>query len=112
MIRQFASSLARKEVSDSWVTRFINRNASHLISRWQQGIDRLRHKANLGEKYSLYFKLLHDKMEEYNVQPTYIFNMDEKGFRLRELGRSKRVFDKVLYSQKGVTATLQDGSTE
>jgi hypothetical protein len=53
MIRNFASSLAGKEVSESWVTRFINRNPTHLISRWQTGMDRNRHKANSEAKYSL-----------------------------------------------------------
>jgi hypothetical protein len=60
-------------------------------------MDRKRYKADLGAKYSLYFKLLHAKMQEYEVQPTYIYNMDEKGFQIGLLRRSKRVFDKVLY---------------
>ena len=38
--------------------------------------------------------------------------MDEKGFQLGVLGRSERVFDKVLYSHKGVTQALQYCSTE
>ena len=37
--------------------------------------------------------------------------MDEKGFQLGTLTRPKRIFDKVLYKQKGVTTALQDGST-
>jgi hypothetical protein len=72
-------------------------------------MDRDRHKADSEAKYSSYFKLLHDKMKEYNVQPSHIFNMDEKGFMIGVLGRSKRVFDKKLYDQKGVTAAMQDG---
>jgi hypothetical protein len=32
-------------------------------------MDNDRHKANSGEKYRLYFKLLHSKMAEYNLQP-------------------------------------------
>jgi hypothetical protein len=112
MIRNFASSLARKDVSESWVTRFLNRNSSHLISRWQTGMDRKRQKADSGAKYSLYFELLHNKIREYSVEPTHIFNMDEKGFQIGTLGRSKHVFDKVLYDQKGVTAALQDGNTQ
>ena len=80
MIRNFASSLAGREVLESWVTRFINRNPTYLISRWQRGMDRNRHKANSGAKYSLYFELLHNKIKEYNVEPTHIFNMDKKGF--------------------------------
>ncbi|KAF7565281.1 hypothetical protein PtrM4_047150 [Pyrenophora tritici-repentis] len=112
IIRSLASSLAGREVSESWVTRFINRNPTHLISRWQTGMDRNRHKADSGAKYSLYFELLHSKMKEYNVEPSHIFNMDEKGFMIGVTGRSKRVFDKRIYDRKGVTAAVQDGSRE
>jgi hypothetical protein len=71
-----------------------------------------RTKADSGAKYCLYFKLLHEKIEEYNVQPIHIFNMDEKGFQLGRVGRTKRIFDKRLYEQKGVRQALDDGSSE
>jgi hypothetical protein len=61
MTRNFASSLAGKEVSESWVTGSMSRNSTHLISRWQTGMDRDHHEANLEAMYSLYFKLLHEK---------------------------------------------------
>jgi hypothetical protein len=60
-------------------------------------MDRNRHKANLETKYRLYFKLLHNKIKEYEVEPFNIFNIDEKGFQISTLGRLKRVFDKVIY---------------
>jgi hypothetical protein len=75
-------------------------------------MDRERYKADLEAKYSLYFDLLHDKMKEYEVQLSYIFNIDEKGFMIRVVGRSKRVFNKEVYRQKGVTAAIQDSSRE
>ena len=43
-------------------------------------MDRKRYKANLAAKYSLYFKDLHNKIKEYNIEPTYIYNIDKKGF--------------------------------
>jgi hypothetical protein len=43
-------------------------------------MSKLRCNADSEAKYSLYFKLLVEKIEEYNVQASYIFNMDEKGF--------------------------------
>jgi hypothetical protein len=58
-------------------------------------MSKLRCNADLGAKYSLYFKLLAEKIEKYNVQPTYIFNIDEKGFQLRRIGRTKRIFSKA-----------------
>ena len=112
MIQSFASSLAGTEVSEVWVTRFINRHPNHLISRYSKGMSKLRHQADSGAKYSLYFKLLHEKMEEYNIMPTHIFNMDEKGFQLGRVGRTKRIFAKALYDRKGVRQALEDGSSE
>jgi hypothetical protein len=37
-------------------------------------------------------------MKEYNVEPSHIFNMDENGFMIGVLRRSKRVFDNEVYS--------------
>jgi flagellar biosynthesis GTPase FlhF len=51
-------------------------------------------------------------MKEYNIQPSHIFNMDEKGFLLGILGRSKRIFSKRQYKRGGVILSLQDGSRE
>jgi hypothetical protein len=45
MIRNFASFLVGREVSYRWVSRFLNRNNNRLVSRWQTGMDRDRHKA-------------------------------------------------------------------
>jgi transposase-like protein len=112
MIQRFASSLAGKEVSESWVSRFLHRQSDHLISRWNNGLTKQRVKADSAAKYNLYFKLLHQKIEEYNVLPTHIFNMDKKGFQLRRVSRTKRIFSKALYNQKGVRQALKDGSSE
>jgi transposase-like protein len=82
MIQQFASQLAGKPVSESWVDRYLRRHPNHLISRSGKAMAKERTKADSGAKYSLYFKLLHKKIEEYNIQPSHIFNIDEKGFQL------------------------------
>jgi hypothetical protein len=58
-------------------------------------MDNSRHKANLGKKYSLYFNLLRKKIEQYEVEAHHIYNMDEKGFMLRAVGRLKRIFSNV-----------------
>ena len=112
MIQRFALSLAGKEVSETWVTRFLHRHPDSLISAYSKGLNKLRCNADSGAKYSLYFKLLIKKMEEYNVQSSYIFNMDEKGFQLGRIGRTKRIFSKARYVKKGVRQPLEDGSSE
>jgi hypothetical protein len=112
MIRNFASEIAHKPVGEGWVYRFVNRNKDHLISRWSSGIDRTRSKADSHFKYKLYFDLLHRKVTEHGVLPCNTYNMDEKGFLIGILGRSKRVFSKRQWEKKEVKAALQDGSRE
>jgi hypothetical protein len=112
MIQNFASVVAKWEVSDAWVTRFLGRNDAFLTSRWTVGIDRTRHIADNEERYRLYFGLLHHKMRQYEILPENTYNMDEKGFFVGITSRSKRVFSKASYSRKEVTSALQDGNRE
>jgi hypothetical protein len=56
MIRNFTCSIAHRQVSESWVSRFINRHPDELISKWSNAIDRTRHLANSQLKYELYFE--------------------------------------------------------
>ncbi|KAF1966701.1 hypothetical protein BU23DRAFT_485748 [Bimuria novae-zelandiae CBS 107.79] len=50
--------------------------------------------ANLGNKYSLYFNFLRNKIKEYNIEPCYIYNMDKKGCLIGIISRLKRVFSR------------------
>ncbi|PVH90560.1 hypothetical protein DM02DRAFT_478741, partial [Periconia macrospinosa] len=50
MIQNFASSIAKEPVSESWVTRFLNRNQSTITPHWATGMDRVRHQADSGDK--------------------------------------------------------------
>jgi len=109
MIQNFASTIAKKQVSESWVTRFINRNSIHLISQWATGMDQSRHAADSADKYKLYFSLLHHKINEYHIEACHTYNMDEKGFMIGVTGRSKQVFSKTIWESKMVRESLQDG---
>jgi hypothetical protein len=112
MVRNFAMDIAKRPVSDSWVTRFINKHSIRLISHWATGMDRDRHRADSRAKYSLYLELLHSKMKGYNVEPRHTYNMDEKGFLIGITSRSKRVFSRRMWDKKEVRASIQDGSRE
>jgi hypothetical protein len=112
IIRRYASQLAPWELGDGWITRFLHRHHIHLISRWSSGLDRPRRHADNLSKFNLYFNLLHDKMEEYDVEPQYSYNMDEKGFAIGVENKSKRVFDKEAWVKGGCRAAIQDGNRE
>ena len=96
MTQSFASTIAHREVSMSWVDRFTAKNQESLISRWTAGIDRNRHAADSLHKYKLYFSLLRDKIDQYQIEARHTYNMDEKGFLIGILSRSKRIFDRPL----------------
>jgi hypothetical protein len=108
MIRNFASAVAQKPVFESWVTRFINRHAIHLIFQYSTGMDAGRHNADFFVKYKLYFGLLLAKVAEYDVEVENTYNMDEKGFMIGTTTRTKHVFSRRTWEKGEVQASLQD----
>jgi hypothetical protein len=63
-------------------------------------MDSDRHSADSWKKYKQYFSLMHRKMERYSIEPAHTYDMDENGFAIRKISKSKRVFSKPLYRQK------------
>ncbi|KAK1915855.1 hypothetical protein P3342_003670 [Pyrenophora teres f. teres] len=112
MIKNFASAVAKWDVGEGWVTRFLHRQHDHLTPKWTRGIDRARHVADSKERYEQYFELLHSKMQQYEVAAENVYNMDEKGFMMGIIARSKRVFTRAIWEQKERTAAIQDGNRE
>jgi hypothetical protein len=94
MIKHNASGVAKRQLGESWVTRFINRNEIHLISKWTTGIDRNCHQADPETEYRLCVDLLPSKMRKYNMLPRHTYNMGEKGCLIGLIGRMLRMWDK------------------
>jgi hypothetical protein len=88
------------------VLRFLHCHQNTLILKWNTAMDSNCHVADLYDKYRLYFDLLHPKMSQYKVLPCNSYNMDEKGFIIGVIRRSKRVFSKQACEAKGVQAAL------
>jgi hypothetical protein len=107
MIRHFSSEIAKRQLGERWIDRFIKRNSIHLISEWTTGIDRNHYQVNSAIKHRLYFNLFYSKIREYNISSCHTYNMDEKGFLIGVTNRSKRVFTRRYYDKKEVGASLQ-----
>jgi hypothetical protein len=99
MVQSYASNIAQKPVSDVWVSCFVHCNNDQLTSPWSTFMDRDRHNADSGKKYTHHLKLLREKIDFYNVLPEDIYNMDEKGFMIGAVGRMKRIFSKRLFKR-------------
>jgi hypothetical protein len=88
----------------------VQQHPNQLISKRITAMDNSRHKADSGRKYSLYLDLLHEKIEQYHIEPCHMYNMDEKDFMLGVVGRSKRIFSRTLYEERKRRSIIQDGS--
>jgi hypothetical protein len=71
-----------------------------------------RKKADSAYKYALYFAFIGHKIEQYNLGPEQIYNMDEKGFMLGVTIKRKRIFTRRKYEQGGYKQHVQDGNRE
>ncbi|KAF2832659.1 hypothetical protein CC86DRAFT_390650 [Ophiobolus disseminans] len=87
MIRNFGSQIAKKSLAYTGLIALSS--ATRLISS-QSG----------------------QQISQYNVKPCHTYNMDEKGFVLGVVSRSKRVFSRRLYEEGKIKAYLQDGCHE
>ncbi|EDU45948.1 conserved hypothetical protein [Pyrenophora tritici-repentis Pt-1C-BFP] len=70
-------------------------------------MDRTRHLADSESKYRLYFELLHQKITEYYLEARDIYNMDEKGFLISIIGKSKRIFSRRQWDKKEELAAFK-----
>ena len=113
IVQNMASELAADRVSDSWVTRFLDRHRDQLLYKWANAIDAQRLHADSSENYIQYFKLVHSKMTGYSIEPQHTYNMDEKGFAIGVLNRrTKRVFSRASVESKTRRQPLQDGNRQ
>jgi hypothetical protein len=88
----------------------VQRYPDTLISKWTTGMDNSRYKADSERKYSLYFDLICEKIGQCHIKARHMYNMDEKGFMLGVVGRSKRIFSKASYKTRKRRSIIQDGS--
>ena len=112
MIVNIVTPFCKWEPSEKWVSRFLHRNCDTLITAWTTPMDHTRHDADSYERYCLYFALLHGKIKEHEVDAENTYNMDEKGFMIGVIGKSKRIFDKALFGKKQYKQSSMDDSRE
>ena len=92
LLRNFILKISGKEASKCQLNRFLKQHNIDFISRYTSSMDIVRKRADSAFKYTLYFKLLKRKMEEYKINLQLIYNIDEKGFLIRVLSKIKKIF--------------------
>jgi hypothetical protein len=112
MIINFVRGLAKAEVSQTWVTRFLQRHRDALTNRYTNPMASVRHAADSYDKYRAYFTVVEQNIEKYDILPQNRYNMDEKGFMAGVLGKQKRVFSKASWTRNYKKQASHDGSRE
>jgi Tc5 transposase DNA-binding domain len=69
MVRNFAAEIAGREPGPHWVSRWLKTNQNDLRTGYLTPINGARKKAESAFYYSLYFKLLERKIDEYYILP-------------------------------------------
>jgi hypothetical protein len=55
---------------------------------------------------------LYDQITRHEIKPRQSYNIDEKGFLLGRIRKSKRIFSRASWEQEGIKTNMQDGSRE
>lgn len=111
LIQDFGTTLARKPVSESGVTRFINAN-THLLLHSSTPVDHLCHNADQGLKYKQDYDQLYYKIRHYKVEERHIYNINKKGFIIGVIGCMNRVFNKLAYMAGAVKSFTHNCNRE
>jgi hypothetical protein len=112
LVSALASELANKQVSTNWCSRFVARHKLLLDSRYVHNMDLSRHKADSEASFKQYFSVIGAKIEEYNLTPENIYNMDEKGFMLGACQKGRRILCRETYKDKKLVTAGHDGSRQ
>ncbi|KAL5610899.1 hypothetical protein FOBRF1_007016 [Fusarium oxysporum] len=110
MIRNFAQDIAKIEVGKNWPYSFVQRHRNEIDCTWFDGFDIARKRADNASRYRAYFDLIREKIDKYDILPQNTYNMDEKGFLLGVINRTKRVFDVNAKRQGKLLGASQDGN--
>jgi hypothetical protein len=106
-IAEYASVILKEPVSEPWVRKFRRRHGD-LKARWTTGLESCRARSLNLAQVSGFFNILQDIILQYDIVPSNIYNMDEKGI---QLGVGKRMLVLVDRDQKTVQQ-VEDGSRE
>jgi len=106
-VAQCASEISGQRVGGSWPKRFVKRHPD-LKMKKTTGLEKARAKALNQFAVNRFFDMLTDVIEEYNIIPGNIYNMDEKGI---QLGIGARITAMIDSDQK-VAYSIEDGNRE
>ena len=112
IVANVASQMAGRAVGKNYVSRFVDRYRDKLDSRYLDNLDLARHKSESRPSFERYFEDVERLKERYNITLENTYNMDEKGFMIGQMQKSRRIFAKDTNEDKSLIKSGQDGKRE
>ena len=112
MLVNMAYEMAGIMPGHNWSSRFVDRHRDVLDSKFLDTLDLARHKSGTRSSVQAYFNTVEQKIEEYGITFDNVYNMDEKGFMVGHLQKTKRIFTKDSYTDQDLIRAGQDGNRE
>jgi hypothetical protein len=106
-VAQSANAILGKKVGESWPKRFCKRHPD-LKMKMTTGLEKARAKALNQFAINEFFDMLTNVMEEFNILPENIYNMDEKGI---QLGIGAKITAMIDRNQQ-TAYSIEDGNRE
>ena len=112
MVRNFASEISGITPGKNWISRFIERHKNKIKSSYLTPADIARKRADNPYQYKLFYELLTEKIKKYEIEVHNMYNMDEKGFLIGILNKSKRIYTKSEAVRGKLLRAGQDDNRE
>jgi hypothetical protein len=109
-VRVFAQNICGKWPGKNWASSFVKRHQDLLASEYLVGFDISRKRADNWWLINNYFNLVQEKWKEHDYLPKNIYNMDEKGFLIGVLKKTRRIFTRSWKKQGKLQGAAQDGN--
>ena len=110
ILRNFIIKICSKKPRKTWISKFLKKHNLNLILKYTINLNKKRSRANSTYKYSLYFELIRQKIEEYQIKPRHTYNIDKKDFLIRILIKIKKIFSRLRYKEDRIKQLLQDSN--
>jgi hypothetical protein len=102
-VTNIAQELCGRRLSKNWSSRFVARLKHALDARYLNTIDLVRHRADSRSNYEAFFAIVCQKVEGYEISADNMYNVDETGFLVSKLQKTRRIFARELY-ERGILA--------
>jgi hypothetical protein len=109
-IRCWVANITGKLPGKNWSYKFVRNHSDSITSKYLTGFDIQRRRADNYWVVNSYFQLVKEKVEQYKITPGNTYNMDEKGFLIGKVHKTKRVFSHSWKKQGKLQGAAQDGN--